>query len=79
MRKYIAGLVAGLLLALPLTAGAWVNQLGVEDSPVGFEVTEAIRVVRVFNADAGEWITEIWPARCTVFEDGSARCPSYFD
>lgn len=68
----MVGLVIGLILGFGLIAGG-----SASDSPVGYEITEPLRVVRVFDADAGEWITEIWPLRCTVFEDGSARCPSY--
>ena len=66
------------LVAVPLVASGVIDpptDPGL--SPIGYEVTEQLRVVRVYDADNAVWIVEVWPSRCTVFEDGSARCPSY--
>lgn len=78
MRRYLLGLTTGLLLGLPLIVFGAIPPES-EGSPVQYQITENVKVTRVFDASTGEWITEIWPSRCTVFEDGSADCPSYFE
>ncbi len=80
MRRILVGFVSGVLVALPLVAAGVIDPpTNPEDSPIGYEITEQLRVVRVYDAFNSRWIVEVWPSRCTVFEDGSARCPSYWE
>ncbi len=80
MRELLAGFVGGVLVALPLAAAGVIDPpTDPADSPIGYEITEQLRVVRVYDAFNSQWIIEVWPSRCTVFEDGSAKCPSYWD